>query len=209
MDGYVSAQPLYMSGLSIDGGTHNVVFVATQHDSVYAIDADTGVQYWHASFINPSAGITTVPISVQGCSETAISEIGILSTPVIDPSTGTLYVTAKTAEVVSGVTTYYYRLHALDITTGLEKFGGPGSDHRPNRQPEAHYPAPVPAARVVALEWHPLHWIRLQRLRPDGSRVVVCVQRFNSATHRTDDHAARQQLWQLHLARRHRPRGGQ
>jgi hypothetical protein len=127
VDGYVSAQPLYMSALSVNGASHNVVFVATQHDSVYAIDADTGVQLWQVSFINPSAGITTVPISVQGCSETAISEVGILSTPVIDPSTGTIYVTAKTAETVSGVTSYYYRLHALDITTGLEKFGGPVS----------------------------------------------------------------------------------
>jgi hypothetical protein len=127
VDGYVSAQPLYMSALSVNGTSHNVVFVATQHDSVYAIDADTGVQLWQVSFINPSAGITTVPISVQGCSETAISEVGILSTPVIDPSTGTIYVTAKTAETVSGVTSYYYRLHALDITTGLEKFGGPVS----------------------------------------------------------------------------------
>ncbi len=127
VDGYVSAQPLYMSALSVNGATHNVVFVATQHDSVYAIDADTGVQLWQVSFINPAAGITTVPISVQGCSETAISEVGILSTPVIDPTTGTIYVTAKTAETVSGVTTYYYRLHALDITTGLEKFGGPVS----------------------------------------------------------------------------------
>jgi hypothetical protein len=127
VDGYVSAQPLYMSALSVNGASHNVVFVATQHDSVYAIDADTGVQLWQVSFINPAAGITTVPISVQGCSETAISEVGILSTPVIDPSTGTIYVTAKTAETVSGVTSYYYRLHALDITTGLEKFGGPVS----------------------------------------------------------------------------------
>jgi hypothetical protein len=127
VDGYVSAQPLYMSALSINGATHNVVFVATQHDSVYAIDADTGVQLWQVSFIDPAAGVTTVPISVQGCSETAISEVGILSTPVIDPTTGTLYVTAKTAETVSGVTSYYYRLHALDITTGLEKFGGPVS----------------------------------------------------------------------------------
>jgi hypothetical protein len=127
VDGYVSAQPLYMSALSINGATHNVVFVATQHDSVYAIDADTGVQLWQVSFIDPAAGVTTVPISVQGCSETAISEVGILSTPVIDPTTGTLYVTAKTAETVSGVTSYFYRLHALDITTGLEKFGGPVS----------------------------------------------------------------------------------
>jgi hypothetical protein len=127
VDGYVSAQPLYMSALSVNGATHNVVFVATQHDSVYAIDADTGVQLWQVSFINPAAGITTVPISVQGCGETAISEVGILSTPVIDQSTGTIYVTAKTAETVSGVTSYYYRLHALDVTTGLEKFGGPVS----------------------------------------------------------------------------------
>jgi hypothetical protein len=126
VDGYVQAQPLYMSALTINGTAHNVVFVATQHDSVYAIDADTGVQLWQTSFINVAAGVTTVPSTAEGCNTvTGFNELGIVSTPVIDPNTGTLYVTAKTQEVVSGKYTYVYRLHALDVTTGLEKFGGP------------------------------------------------------------------------------------
>src|SRR6266496_2706233 len=65
VDGYVQAQPLYMSSLTINGSKHNVVFVATQHDSVYAIDADTGSLLWQVSFINPAAGITSVPMAVQ------------------------------------------------------------------------------------------------------------------------------------------------
>ena len=126
VDGYVQAQPLYMSALSINGATHNVVFVATQHDSVYAIDADTGVKLWQTSFINPAAGVTTVPSQAEGCNNiTGFNELGIVSTPVIDATTGTIYVTAKTQEIVSGKYTYVYRLHALDITTGLEKLGGP------------------------------------------------------------------------------------
>jgi hypothetical protein len=126
VDGYVQSQPLYMSALSVNGVAHNVVFVATQHDSVFAIDADTGLQLWQASFINPAAGITTVPAQAEGCNNvTGFNELGIVSTPVIDPSTGTLYVTAKTQEIVSGHYTYVYRLHALDVTTGLEKLGGP------------------------------------------------------------------------------------
>ncbi len=126
VDGYVQAQPLYMSALSVNGVAHNVVFVATQHDSVFAIDADTGLQLWQASFINSAAGITTVPAQAEGCNNvTGFNELGIVSTPVIDPSTGTLYVTAKTQEIVSGHYTYVYRLHALDVTTGLEKLGGP------------------------------------------------------------------------------------
>lgn len=126
VDGYVQAQPLYMSALTVNGAAHNVVFVATQHDSVYAIDADSGVQLWRTSFINPAANVTTVPAQAEGCSNvTGFNELGIVSTPVIDPTTGTLYVTAKTQEIVSGHYTYFYRLHALDVATGLEKFGGP------------------------------------------------------------------------------------
>ena len=118
VDGYVSAQPLYMYGLSISGGTHNVVFLATEHDSVYAIEADTGAQLWQVSLG------TSVPSSVEGCSGvTGLNELGILGTPVIDSTSNTMYVTAKT--YVSGVTSY--SLHALDVTTGLEKFGGPVS----------------------------------------------------------------------------------
>src|SRR5581483_5693553 len=116
VDGYVSAQPLYMSGLNINGGTHNVVFVATEHNSVYAIDADTGAQLWQVN-LGPA-----VPVSIEGCPNvTGLVETGILSTPVIDPATNTLYLTAKT--YASGVGTY--SLHALDVTTGLEKAGGP------------------------------------------------------------------------------------
>jgi outer membrane protein assembly factor BamB len=116
VDGYVSAQPLYMYGLSISGGTHNVVFVATEHDTVYAIDADTGTQLWQVSLG------TSVPSSVEGCGGvTGLNEVGILGTPVIDSNTNTMYVAAKT--YVSGIASY--NLHALDVTTGLEKFAGP------------------------------------------------------------------------------------
>ena len=126
VDGYVQAQPLYMTALTVNGVAHNVVFVATQHDSVYAVDADTGVQLWQTSFIDPASAITTVPAQAEGCNNvTGFNELGIVSTPVIDPTSRTLYVTAKTQEIVSGHYTYVYRLHALDVTTGLEKLGGP------------------------------------------------------------------------------------
>jgi outer membrane protein assembly factor BamB len=120
VDGYIQAQPLYMYGLSINGGTHNVVFVATLNNSVYAIDADTGAQLWQMNFGTP------VPSATEGCSGvTGFNQIGILATPVIDPSTNTIYLTAKTYGTGSGPAAY--TLHALDVTSGLEKFGGPVS----------------------------------------------------------------------------------
>jgi hypothetical protein len=130
VDGWVAAQPLYMQGLNIGGvGTRDVLFVATMHDSVYALDADNlngSAPLWQTSFLNPSAGVTSVPIADQGCPlVTLFTEVGVLGTPVIDANTGTMYVVAKTKEVVGSVTNYVFRLHALDITTGLEKFGGP------------------------------------------------------------------------------------
>jgi hypothetical protein len=140
VDGWVYAQPLYMPGITMGTGTaqagttHNVVFVVTEHDSVFAFDADsnTGANanpLWQVSLIdaahggNPSAGEKTVPSADVSYNPPDITpEIGITSTPVIDPTTNTIYVVAKST---IGDTTFYQRLHALDITTGAEKFGGP------------------------------------------------------------------------------------
>ena len=123
VDGNVYAQPLYMSGLTINGGTHNVVFVATENDSVYAFDADeksAGQPLWHTSFINPSHGITTISDSDVQCNNIT-PQYGITGTPVIDPNAGILYVVASTKE--NGV--FYQRLHALNILTGQEVSGSP------------------------------------------------------------------------------------
>jgi hypothetical protein len=120
VDGQIYAQPLYVANLTIAGARHNVVFVATEHSSVYAFDADgrTASPFWKRSFINPAAGITTI----SKPSNALISpEISISSTPVIDTSTGTIYVAVSTSE--NG--TIVHRLHALSLTTGTEKFGGP------------------------------------------------------------------------------------
>jgi hypothetical protein len=117
VDGYVFAQPLYKPNVAIGGQVHNVLFVATEHDSVYAFDADNPASglLWQTSFINPAAGVTTVPFSDFSCTEIG-TENGITSTPVIDPASGTLYVVAMTKE--NG--TYVYRLHALSIATGAD-----------------------------------------------------------------------------------------
>ena len=121
LDGLSIASPLYVAGVTFPGGgIHNVVYVATEHDSVYAFDADgsSSAPLWKTSFL--VGGATTVPAADTGeCCDIA-PEIGITGTPVIDAATRTLYVVAKTKEG-SG---YFQRLHALDIATGAEKSGG-------------------------------------------------------------------------------------
>src|SRR5277367_5905838 len=120
VDGYVYAQPLYVPGLVIPGnGTHNVLYVATEHDSLYAFDADTGSQLWYVTFL--INGATTLTPSNVGGTQDINPEIGITGTPTIDSTTNTLYVVVNTIESSNII----YRLHAIDITTGAEKFGGP------------------------------------------------------------------------------------
>jgi len=113
--GYINAQPLYVQNVAIPGkGTHNVVYVVTLHNDVYAFDADTQASpLWHIN-LGPS-------VPAQEFQVADLAEIGILSTPVIDDTTNTIYVVALTEENSN----YIYRLHAFDIATGEEKFGGP------------------------------------------------------------------------------------
>ncbi len=127
VDGMVFAQPLYVSQLDLGpNGLHNVIYVATEHDSVYAFDADakSATPLWHRSFIDPAAGITSVPNTNVNdpAGRTALGpEVGITGTPVIDRSSNTLYVSAMTMENGTAV----HRLHALDLASGQEKFAGP------------------------------------------------------------------------------------
>ena len=129
VDGQIYAQPLYVSDLTISGQTHNVVYVATEHDGVYAFDADNaGVTLWYVNFtgVNSGVTVTSVPYADVNYCFHIVPEIGITDTPVIDLTTNTMYVEAMTREISAGpVTAYVHRLHALDILTGAEKFGGP------------------------------------------------------------------------------------
>jgi len=126
VDGALYAQPLYVPDVALPGlGRRNVIYVATEHDSVYAFDADreASVPLWHVSFLR---GQSTTPATSEDLQCHDITpEIGITGTPVIDSSTGILYVVAKTKEINGSKTMFVQRLHALDITTGSEKLGGP------------------------------------------------------------------------------------
>jgi hypothetical protein len=134
VDGAVYAQPLWVANLSVGGARHNVLFVATAHDSLYAFDADQSpcMQLWQVSLIDANhgatAGETTVPSGIPGYlvgygSGDIAPEVGVIGTPVIDPVSGILYVVSKSMNAAG--TMFYQRLHAIDLTTGNEKSGSP------------------------------------------------------------------------------------
>jgi hypothetical protein len=119
-DGLVSAQPLYVPNVTLPaGGKHDLLIVATEHDSVYAFDASTLGQLWHTSFSIPSQGIGPQPDSSSSCKVVA-PWIGVSSTPAIDPVAQVVYVVAKTAQTQGSTTTYFQTLHALSLKTGTD-----------------------------------------------------------------------------------------
>jgi hypothetical protein len=120
VDGRVDAQPLYLSALSFAGGTFNTVFVATEHDSIYAFDSDSGAILWHVSLL----GTGEMPSDNRGCSQVT-PEIGVTSTPVIDRTAGAHGMIFVVAMSIDSSSNYHQRLHALDITTGAELLSGP------------------------------------------------------------------------------------
>ena len=125
VDGKVDAQPLYVSALAVPGkGTHNMLFIATEHDSLYAVDADAGTVLWQTSLLG--AGETTS--DARGCDQ-VVPEIGITATPAIDRKAGphgTIYVVAMSKD---GGGNYYHRIHAIDLSTAAEQFNGPVTVH--------------------------------------------------------------------------------
>ena len=136
VDGDIYAQPLYLPNVTIGGSLHNVVYVATEHNSVYAFDADdaNGTALWQAKLgpSVPSDDICVASGQPSGCNNYLVPEIGITATPVIDPPGGVLYVAVKNKDSDGS---YHYRLHALNVSSGAEMFGGPAEISAANFAP--------------------------------------------------------------------------
>jgi outer membrane protein assembly factor BamB len=124
VDGEVYAQPLFASAVSIPGqGTHDVVYAATENDSVYALDAATGAKLWHADYADAANGLEPVPAGDVSCGF-IVPTFGITGTPVLDRATSTLYFVV-TAKQTGGSGAYHHYLHAVDMTTGIDRPGSP------------------------------------------------------------------------------------
>lgn len=132
VDGAIYAQPLWIANLTIGAAKHNVIVVATQHESVYAFDADVSPcsSLWHVNLLDSNHGGTGNETSVPSSGLSTLvgkgfgdinPEVGVTGTPVIDPNTNILYVVSKS---VSGTTQFFQRLHALDLASGNEKLNG-------------------------------------------------------------------------------------
>jgi hypothetical protein len=161
-DGKVDAQPLYLSGVNVSGTVHNVLYVATEHDSVYAFDSPSGAKLWQVSLLG--VGETTSE-AVYGCGQVT-PEIGITSTPVIDRSrgpNGAIYVVAMSRNA-SG--TYFQRLHALDVATGAELFGGP-------RLVQASYPGTGAGSSGGVVSFNPKQYEERAALLMVNGRLIL------------------------------------
>jgi hypothetical protein len=152
VDGKVDAEPLYLSKVTIAGVVHNVLYVATENASVYAFDADSGAQLWKVSTLG--SGETTS--DNRGCTQIS-PQIGITSTPVIDRTrgpNGAIYVVGMSKDASGG---YHQRIHALDITTGAELFGGP-------TEVSASYPGSGPNSSGGYVVFNPAQYAERQSL---------------------------------------------
>ena len=116
VDGYIYGQPLFVPGLTVNGGVHNVIYVATENNSVYAFDADGGGQLWKTNF-----GSAIPCANVHGCGVAPV--VGVTATPVIDTTLGNIYVANRQFNAATGV--YSHNLHSLNLLTGAENAGSP------------------------------------------------------------------------------------
>ncbi|MEO6829527.1 MAG: pyrrolo-quinoline quinone [Acidobacteriaceae bacterium] len=135
VDGKVDGEPLYVPAETINGGTHNVLYVVTEHDSAYAFDADNGAVLWHVSAL----GQGETSSDNRHCSQVT-PEIGITNTPVIDPKAGAHGTIFFVAASKDGSGNYHQRLHALDLTTGAQQSGSPTNIQAtyPSSGPQGH-----------------------------------------------------------------------
>jgi hypothetical protein len=170
VDGQVYAQPLYMPGLVVGGATHNVVFVATEHDTVYAFDADNPAvndPLWTISLGTPmdtTPGTENQPVvapATVSCRD-MFPKTGITSTPVIDPATGRMYVVTKNFEGGK----YFQRLHALDILTGKDVAGSPVDI-------AGSVPGTAPDGNGTMVTFDPYHHLNRPGLLLTGGNVYI------------------------------------